>query len=579
MKPFNPLSRLKNPWVSALAGGTMALLAFGFGQSFEISKNLEIFSTLMRELDTYYVDPISPGTLTESAIESMLESLDPYTTFIPESEIENHRMSTTGQYGGIGAVVRKFGRYITIVEPYEDTPAQTAGMQPGDKMVKVNGTSVIDLNTDDVVKLLRGAPGTTAQIELIRPGEEKPVLVNVVRQEIRMKNVAYSGMLNSKTGFIKLTGFTPNAGVDVRNAMQELKKSNPELNAMVLDLRGNPGGLLREAISVVNNFVPRGELVVTTKGKVTEWNKAYRTLGDALDADIKLAVLVDRRSASASEIVSGTIQDLDRGVIIGQRTFGKGLVQSTRTLVYNTQLKVTTSKYYIPSGRCIQALDYSNRDASGKVKTIPDSLRNSFKTKLGRQVKDGAGVQPDLPLPSPKMSKILVALVQKDLIFEFANLFYRQNPRLTDTANFKIEPSTYAQFMEFLKDKEYGYETESEKALATFKETAVRERYFDRINEEYEQLLNKKKSVKRKDLSMFQNEISRYLRMEIVSRYGYRRARIRSSLLDDPIVLQAIEILQDEKRYRSILSPGFKIPDALEADQNTEEDELLPENE
>jgi carboxyl-terminal processing protease len=579
MKPFNPLSRLKNPWVSALAGGTMALLAFGFGQSFEISKNLEIFSTLMRELDTYYVDPISPGTLTESAIESMLESLDPYTTFIPESEIENHRMSTTGQYGGIGAVVRKFGRYITIVEPYEDTPAQTAGMQPGDKMVKVNGTSVIDLNTDDVVKLLRGAPGTTAQIELIRPGEEKPVLVNVVRQEIRMKNVAYSGMLNSKTGFIKLTGFTPNAGVDVRNAMQELKKSNPEINAMVLDLRGNPGGLLREAISVVNNFVPRGELVVTTKGKVTEWNKAYRTLGDALDADIKLAVLVDRRSASASEIVSGTIQDLDRGVIIGQRTFGKGLVQSTRTLVYNTQLKVTTSKYYIPSGRCIQALDYSNRDASGKVKTIPDSLRNSFKTKLGRQVKDGAGVQPDLPLPSPKMSKILVALVQKDLIFEFANLFYRQNPRLTDTANFKIEPSTYAQFMEFLKDKEYGYETESEKALATFKETAVRERYFDRINEEYEQLLNKKKSVKRKDLSMFQNEISRYLRMEIVSRYGYRRARIRSSLLDDPIVLQAIEILQDEKRYRSILSPGFKIPDALEADQSTEEEELLPENE
>lgn len=348
---------------------------------------------------------------------------------------------------------------------------------------------------------------------------------------------------------------------------------------MVLDLRGNPGGLLREAISVVNNFVPRGELVVTTKGKVTEWNKAYRTLGDALDADIKLAVLVDRRSASASEIVSGTIQDLDRGVIIGQRTFGKGLVQSTRTLVYNTQLKVTTSKYYIPSGRCIQALDYSNRDASGKVKTIPDSLRNSFKTKLGRQVKDGAGVQPDLPLPSPKMSKILVALVQKDLIFEFANLFYRQNPRLTDTANFKIEPSTYAQFMEFLKDKEYGYETESEKALATFKETAVRERYFDRINEEYEQLLNKKKSVKRKDLSMFQNEISRYLRMEIVSRYGYRRARIRSSLLDDPIVLQAIEILQDEKRYRSILSPGFKIPDALEADQSTEEEELLPENE
>jgi len=579
MKPFNPLSRLKNPWVSALAGGTMALLAFGFGQSFEISKNLEIFSTLMRELDTYYVDPISPGTLTESAIESMLESLDPYTTFIPESEIENHRMSTTGQYGGIGAVVRKFGRYITIVEPYEDTPAQTAGMQPGDKMVKVNGTSVIDLNTDDVVKLLRGAPGTTAQIELIRPGEEKPVLVNVVRQEIRMKNVAYSGMLNSKTGFIKLTGFTPNAGVDVRNAMQELKKSNPEINAMVLDLRGNPGGLLREAISVVNNFVPRGELVVTTKGKVTEWNKAYRTLGDALDADIKLAVLVDRRSASASEIVSGTIQDLDRGVIIGQRTFGKGLVQSTRTLVYNTQLKVTTSKYYIPSGRCIQALDYSNRDASGKVKTIPDSLRNSFKTKLGRQVKDGAGVQPDLPLPSPKMSKILVALVQKDLIFEFANLFYRQNPRLTDTANFKIEPSTYAQFMEFLKDKEYGYETESEKALATFKETAVRERYFDRINEEYEQLLNKKKSVKRKDLSMFQNEISRYLRMEIVSRYGFRRARIRSSLLDDPIVLQAIEILQDEKRYRSILSPGFKIPDALEADQSTEEEELLPENE
>jgi carboxyl-terminal processing protease len=579
MKASNPFSHLKNPWVSALTGGILSLLAFGFGQSFEISKNLEIFSTLMRELDTYYVDPISPGTLTESAIGSMLESLDPYTSFIPESEIENHRMTTTGQYGGLGAVVRKFGRYVTIVEPYEDTPAQTAGLQPGDKMAKVNGKSVVDLNTDDVVKLLRGAPGTAVQLELNRPGEEKPILVNVVRQEIRMKNVSYYGMLNSKTGFIKLGGFTPNAGLDVRNAMQDLKKANPNIESLVLDLRGNPGGLLREAISVVNNFAARGELVVTTKGKVTEWNKAYRTLGEPLDTEIRLAVLVDRRSASASEIVSGTIQDLDRGVVIGQRTFGKGLVQSTRMLVYNTQLKVTTSKYYIPSGRCIQALDYSNRDATGKVKTIPDSLRKSFKTKIGRLVKDGAGVQPDLPLPSPKMSKILVALVQKDLIFEFANQYFRQNPRLVDTAAFDVDANIYGQFIDFLKDKDYGYETESEKALNAFKETAVRERYFDRISAEYEQLLTKKKSVKRKDLSMFQSEISRYLRMEIVSRYGYRRARIRSSLFDDPMVVQALLVLQDEKQYRSILSPQFTIPDALDVDEGTTDEDLLPENE
>lgn len=579
MKASNPFSRLKQPWISALAGGIFALLAFGFGQSFEISKNLEIFSTLMRELDTYYVDPISPGSLTESAIESMLESLDPYTTYIPESEIENHRMTTTGQYGGIGAVVRKFGRYVTIVEPYEDTPAQKAGLQPGDKMVKVNGNSVVDLNTDDVVKLLRGAPGTTAQLELIRPGEEKPLVVNVVRQEIRMKNVPYFGMVNAQTGYVKLGGFTPNAGLDVRNAIQDLKKSNPNMNALVLDLRGNPGGLLREAISVVNNFIPRGELVVTTKGKVTEWNKAYRTLGDALDPEMKLAVLVDRRSASASEIVSGTIQDLDRGVVVGQRTFGKGLVQSTRMLVYNTQLKVTTSKYYIPSGRCIQALDYSNRDASGKVNTIPDSLRKSFKTKMGRRVKDGAGVQPDLPLPSPKMSKILVALVQKDLIFEFANQFFRQNPKLTDTASFDVDATTYAQFIDFLKDKDYSYETESEKALAAFKETAIRERYFDRISEEYNQLMSKKKSVKRKDLAMFQSEISRYLRMEIISRYGYRRARIRTSLSDDPVVLQALEILNNDNRYKNILSPNFTIPDALETDDDSEDENLLPEDE
>lgn len=564
------------PYLFGLFSGVVLTGLFAFGQHFEISKNLEIFSVLMRELDTYYVDEINPGDLTETAVESMLESLDPYTNFIPESEIENHRMSTTGQYGGIGAVVRKKGEYVTIYEPYEETPAAKAGLQAGDKLVKVNDKSVVGMSTDDVVKLLRGAPNTGVRLTIERPGASEPKEVELTRERIQMKNVSYYGMADAGNAYIKLERFTPNAGLEIREALDSLKKAG-KVDGLILDLRGNPGGLLREAISVVNNFVPRGEMVVTTKGKVSEWNQSYRTLADPADVNIPLVVLVNRGSASASEIVSGTIQDLDRGVVLGQKTFGKGLVQSTRPLVYNTHLKLTTSKYYIPSGRCIQALDYSHRDANGRVNEVPDSLRTKFKTQMGRVVYDGAGIYPDVPVKPGKTPNILRSLVRNDLFFEFATEYVQQNPSIKHPSYFEVSDALYQEFLDFLATKEYSYTTRTEQQLDALEVTAEKEEYLDRIRPEFEALLAKKEDMKSQDLKHFKKEISKFLRLEIVSRYYYRRGRIASDIKDDEEVLQALEVLNSSGRYDSILSPSFVIPAADMADDEEELSEESPE--
>jgi carboxyl-terminal processing protease len=559
-----------------LSLGIISVVSVSYDHYFEVSKNLEIFSTLFKELDIYYVDEIKPGELTQTGIDAMLKSLDPYTTFIPESEIEDHRLSTTGQYGGIGAVVRKKGDYIVVTEPYEGFPAQKAGIMAGDIIIEVNGQSTKGKSTDDVVKILRGAPNSTATLVIQREGTQGTLKFEVTREEIKIKNVPYYGMVDDKIGYIKLRGFTNNAGNDVKAALQDLKKNN-ELEGVILDLRGNPGGLLREAINVVNVFVDRNQLVVSTKGKVEEWNKSYKTLNAAVDANIPLAVLVNRGSASASEIVSGTIQDLDRGVVIGQRTFGKGLVQSTRPLVYNTQLKVTTSKYYIPSGRCIQALDYSNKKADGSAGTIPDSLRSKFKTKNGRIVYDGGGIYPDIPVKPRKYSNVLRSLLSNNHIFDYATTYRVKHASIPDAKTFKVDQAEYDLFLEFLKGKSYEYTTQSEKLLEEFQKTAQKEKYFESIENEYKALVDKKQLSKNKDIIKYKDEIAEFLTEEIVSRYYYQRGRIEASLTTDQEVKEAIAILKDKKRYQSIFDPSFEIK--LVEDENGTTDEMEIEEE
>lgn len=558
--------------------GVAIMALVSFDNYFEISKNLEIYSAIMKELNIYYVDEIKPGDLTKTGVDAMLESLDPYTVYIPESMVEDHRMSTTGQYGGIGAVVRKKGDYVVITEPYENSPAQKAGLQAGDLIVEVAGQSTKGKSTDDVVKFLRGAPNTSVQMKVKREGVANEVVIDLTREEIKIPNVPYYGMVDNEIGYIKLKGFTNNAGGDVNAALTDLKQKNAGMKGVILDLRGNPGGLLREAINVVNVFVDKNQTVVSTKGKVSEWNKTYKTINAATDQNVPLAVLVDRGSASASEIVSGTIQDLDRGVIIGQRSFGKGLVQTTRPLIYNAQLKLTTSKYYIPSGRCIQALDYSHRNADGSVGSIPDSLRSKFKTKSGRFVYDGGGIYPDVSIKPRKYSHILQSLVINNLIFDYATIYKSKHPEIASARDFVLTEADYTDFIIFLQDKSYEYKTESEKLLDEFKKIAEKEHYYNDLQLEFDALVTKKKATKSNDLQKFKPEILEFITEEIVSRYYYQKGRIESSFANDAELKEAVAILKDNNRYKTILSEGYEIK-LVDYEGGDLEEEMIMEEE
>lgn len=536
----------------ALAG--YALLSYSFVDNyFEVSKNLDIFATLFRELNIYYVDETKPGDLMKKGIDSMLESLDPYTNYIPESEIEDYRYMTTGQYGGIGSLIRQKGDYVVIAEPYEGYPAQKADLRAGDVLLEVNGTSVKGKKTDDISKLLKGTPNTAVKLLIQREGEKKPIEKNVIREEIKIKSVSYYGMISDNVGYIKLTGFTENAANEVKGALIELKK-NPNMKSVVLDLRGNPGGLLREAVDIVNIFVEKEQEIVSTRGKVKDWDKVYRASNSPVDLDIPLAVLVDRGSASASEIVSGSIQDLDRGVIIGQRTFGKGLVQQTRPLTYNAQLKVTVAKYYIPSGRCIQALDYSHRNEDGSVDKIADSLTYAFKTKNGRIVYDGGGVNPDIQVEPFKYSNIAGSLSSKSLIFDYATQYRLNHNSLTAARDFRMSDADYEEFVSYLNGKDYDYTTKSEKTLEDLKASAEKEKYFNDIQSEYDALKNKMMHNKKEDLGKFKPEIRELIEEEIASRYYYQKGRLEASLKDDDEVKEAIKVLNDPAKYKTILT-------------------------
>ncbi|MFM7079880.1 MAG: S41 family peptidase, partial [Bacteroidota bacterium] len=490
--------------VLSLSAG--AMLSFSFkDEFFEISRNIDIFVSMYRELDMYYVDEIKHGEIMKNGIDAILESLDPYTNYIPESEIEDYRFMTTGQYGGIGSMIGQKGDYVVVTDPYEGFPAQKADLRAGDVILEIDGKTIKGKKTDEISKILKGQPNTQVKLLIRRPGESTTMEKIITRAEIKINSVPYYGMLDDQVGYIKLTGFTENASQEVKTALLDLKNKN-NAKSIVLDLRGNPGGLLNEAVDIVNLFVDRGIEVVTTKGKVKEWDKSYKAMNAPVDTQIPLVVLVNSGSASASEIVSGSIQDLDRGIVIGQRTFGKGLVQTTRPLSYNSQLKVTTAKYYIPSGRCIQALDYSHRNDDGSVGKVPDSLVSLFKTKKGRVVADGGGISPDWAIKPEDLSNISRSLITKQLIFDYATEYRSKNPSIAPAKSFKLTDSEYEAFVAWLADKDYDYVTKSEKSLDDLKEIAIKEEYFEGMKKEFEALKKTLMHDKDADLKKFKPE-------------------------------------------------------------------------
>ncbi len=555
MKRF--IKKFKFFIIVALLGG-YAIVSYSFVDSyFEVSKNLDIFATLFRELNIYYVDETNPGDLMKKGIDDMLESLDPYTNFIPESEIEDYRYMTTGQYGGIGALIRQDGDYVMISEPYEGFPAQKADLRAGDRILKINDVDAKGKKTEDISKFLKGQPSSVIKLLIEREGEKKPIEKSINREEIKIKSVSYSGMVGSDIGYIKLTGFTENAANEVKEALLELKKK-PELKSIVLDLRGNPGGLLKEAVDIVNLFEEKGTDIVSTRGKVKDWDKTHKALNSPVDLKIPIAILIDRGSASASEIVSGALQDLDRGVVIGQRSYGKGLVQQTRPLSYNAQLKVTVAKYYTPSGRCIQALDYSHRAEDGSVTKVPDSLISAFKTKNGRIVYDGGGVAPDLVLEPQKYSPILGSLATKNLIFNYATKYRIAHATIEPAKNFKLTDAEYDDFVAFLTGKDYDYTTKTEKTLDELKENAKDDKALDALKEDIEALKIKVKHNKKDDLVTHKAEIKQFLEEDIASRYYFQKGRLEATLKDDIELKEAVSILDDPEKYNKILTTIVK---------------------
>jgi carboxyl-terminal processing protease len=535
-------------------------LAFAQGDNdsyFEISKNLDVFASLFKELNESYVDPIEPGKVMKTGIDAMLYELDPYTNFISEDDIQDYRIRTTGEYGGIGSTVIEKDDYIVIDQPYKNSPTVKAGLKAGDVILAIDGKSIKGKSVSDVSSFLKGTPGSTVNLKVKDAYTGSESDKRVTRGKIKISSVPYAGMIGGSNdiAYARLTQFTMRCSNDLKKALDSLKRTHPNMKGVVLDLRSNPGGLLDEAIKVCNLFLPANQLVVSTKGKVARWDKDFKTTLPPWDADIPVAVLINNQSASASEIVAGTIQDLDRGVVLGQKSFGKGLVQSTKSLSFKSKLKVTTAKYYTPSGRCIQAIDYGSRKADGSVGEIPDSLKTMYKTASGREVWDGGGIEPDVETQKNKRSAILPVLVRKFYIFDYATAYAKKNPSIAGAGSFRLTDQDFTDFSNWLGDKDFGYKTKTEKALAKVKETAENEKYFSGIEEDYNKLMQALSHDKQQDLLKNKEQVMRYLQNEIVSRYYYREGALQNNLNIDTTVSKAIQTLKDGTAYQKVLQP------------------------
>ena len=516
---------------------------------FEMNKAIETFGSVFKSLHSNYVDELNSGDLVKTAIDAMLAKLDPYTNFYPESEMEEVKLQYLGQYGGIGALIHYKNGIVYISEPYEGLPAYKAGVKAGDAILSIDGESAKGKTSNQVSEKLRGQAGTEIELELERDG--KIIKKTFRREDIQLPNVPYFGMIDSVVGYIKLNEFTKEASKHVQEAFENLKRQN--MQYLIFDLRGNGGGLLQEAVNIVNLFVDKGQVVVSTKAKTVEKNSVFKTTKKAIDTKIPIVVLIDGTSASASEIVSGSLQDFDRAVIMGQCSFGKGLVQNILPLIYNSQIKVTVSKYYIPSGRCIQAIDYSHRDKDGNANKIPDSLRTAFKTKGGRTVYDGLGIEPDITIAPEYASNIAIALISKFLCFDYATKFVEKNPNIASAKDFEITDEIYNDFIEFLKDKDYNYTTTSEKILDDLITSAKKEKLGENTLKEIELIKTQIAEDKKEDLIKYKEDIKEILLSEIVVRYYNQKGRIEALLKHDNEVKEATKLLYDQKQYNKTL--------------------------
>jgi carboxyl-terminal processing protease len=539
-----------------IAFGTLIVLVFGIQTStaqsnrFEVIKNLELIDAIYEHLDKYYVENPKPGSMSVAGINAMLEDLDPYTVFYPESDIEDYRLMTTGQYGGVGAMIRKIGDYIYFAEPYEDSPAAKAGVRAGDKILSIEGRDMTKKNTEDVSTNLKGPKGTSISVKVERPNGKQET-ISITRDEIKLPDIPYAGLLDNEIGYIKLTSFTPTASSEVRKNFIDLKEKG--MKKLVLDLRGNGGGLLIESVHIVNMFVPKGQKVVETKGRIEEENREYRTMNDPLDLNIPVVVLIDGTSASASEIVAGSLQDLDRAVVVGETSFGKGLVQRTFDLKYGTKMKLTISKYYTPSGRCVQRLEYFDKNEDAKPEDIPDSLLHIFKTKNGRDVIDGRGIVPDIDVEIPDMSRLTAMIYGNNLIFNYSTDYVKTHPNIANAKDFKLTDEEYAAFKKYVLEDDFTYSTASEEQLKKIKATIEQEGLDEDAKQEYEALMQKITPSKERDLEKFQDEIKMLLENEIVSRYYYQKGRVLNSFNHDDILKKGVEILKNTQEYNTIL--------------------------